>query len=63
MFRQMEAQKSALAGSKGKDLYESTVVTEWDLVCDKTYLAANTAGFYMAARSVGTLLGGYVADR
>ena len=46
-----------------KDLYESTVVTEWDLVCDKTYLAANTAGFYMAARSVGTLLGGYMADR
>ena len=46
-----------------KDLYESTVVTEWDLVCDKSYLATNTAGFYMAARSVGILLGGYVADR
>lgn len=46
-----------------KELYELTVVTEWDLVCDNNYMAANTAGFYMAARCIGTLLGGYVADR
>ncbi len=44
-------------------IYDSTVVSEWDLVCDRAWLAKNTAGLYMAARMFGTLVGGWLTDR
>ena len=44
-------------------VYKSTVVTEWNLVCDRAWLAKNTAGLYMAARIVGTVVCGWLADR
>ncbi len=46
-----------------QSLYTSTIVTEWDLVCDRAALAVNAAGFYMAARTVGTFVCGWLADR
>ena len=45
------------------DLYESTIVTEWNLVCERTAMAKHTSGFFMATRGVGTLICGLLADR
>ena len=44
-------------------VYQSTVVTEWNLVCDQAWLAKNTAGLYMAARIIGTAACGWLADK
>ena len=44
-------------------VYQSTVVTQWNLVCDRAWLAKNTVGLYMAARIVGTFVFGWLADR
>ena len=44
-------------------VYQSTVVTQWNLVCDRAWLAKNTAGLYMGARIVGTCVCGWLADR
>ncbi len=43
--------------------YGSTLVTEWNLVCDRTVLAKNAAGIYLAARVIGTPLLGWLIDR
>ena len=40
-----------------------TVVTEWDLVCDRKSLGKTTAGGYLAARVFGVFFSGWLADR
>lgn len=41
---------------------ESTIVTEWDLVCDKTFLVQASQSVYMAAWMVGALVAPTIAD-
>ena len=45
------------------DIYESTIVTEWDLVCDRVALTKYATGVYITACSVGTVVCGWLADR
>ncbi len=44
-------------------VYDSTVVSEWNLVCERAWLAKNTAGLYMAARILGTFTCGWLSDK
>ena len=41
----------------------TSVVTEWDLVCDRKSLAKTTIGVYLAARIFGVFISGWLADR
>lgn len=41
---------------------ETTIVTEWDLVCDQTYLSALSITIYFCGVMVGGVLFGHLAD-
>jgi len=43
-------------------LYESTIVTEWDLVCDRKWLVATASSVYMAGLMFGVLIFGTLSD-
>ncbi|XP_074648186.1 organic cation transporter protein-like [Tubulanus polymorphus] len=40
-----------------------TVLTEWDLVCDRAYISKMIATMFFAAQLVGALIAGQVSDR
>ncbi|KAG0729831.1 Solute carrier family 22 member 7 [Chionoecetes opilio] len=42
--------------------YQSTVVTEWDLVCERRVLYSSTQSVVMGGRMVGYILFGYLID-
>ncbi|GAB6032561.1 hypothetical protein CHUAL_011453 [Chamberlinius hualienensis] len=44
-------------------MYESTLVTEWSLVCNKSNLVALSQAMYMAGVMLGSISFGYIADR
>lgn len=46
-----------------KSIFESTVVTQWDLVCIKAPLASTVQAIYMVGVFFGTLTYGLVSDR
>ncbi|XP_048840944.1 solute carrier family 22 member 6-A isoform X1 [Brienomyrus brachyistius] len=46
-----------------KEVFSSTVVTEWDLVCDKAKLNTIASSVYMFGLLVGALLSGVLADK
>ncbi|KAI8499574.1 hypothetical protein Bbelb_226250 [Branchiostoma belcheri] len=43
--------------------YKSTVVTDWDLVCDNSWKVKLAKSLWFAGRMVGAALGGHAADR
>ncbi|CAH1802524.1 unnamed protein product, partial [Owenia fusiformis] len=44
-------------------VYETTVVSEWNLICEKQALRATTQSIFMVGRFIGSYLCGYLADR
>jgi OCT family organic cation transporter-like MFS transporter 4/5 len=43
--------------------YESSIITEWDLVCDKSWLVSFSQSSYMIGMMVSTILFGYLSDK
>jgi len=43
--------------------FDRTIVTEWDLVCDREFLASFTQSIFMFGISVSALLFGYLSDK
>ncbi|XP_068198918.1 solute carrier family 22 member 6-A isoform X2 [Antennarius striatus] len=46
-----------------KEIFESTIVTEWDLVCDRASLNNIGSSFYMFGLLVGAIVFGTLADK
>ncbi|KAG8515519.1 Solute carrier family 22 member 22, partial [Galemys pyrenaicus] len=46
-----------------QSIFTSTIVTKWDLVCDKQSLKSLSQSIFMAGQMVGTPISGYFADR
>ncbi|XP_015593157.1 organic cation transporter protein-like [Cephus cinctus] len=43
--------------------YESTVVTEWELICERRFLASLGTTFYVIGILIGAWLSGFIIDR
>ncbi|XP_013792216.1 solute carrier family 22 member 5-like, partial [Limulus polyphemus] len=46
-----------------KSFYQTTIINEWDLVCDDEWMVSLTQSIYMAGFLVATIMFGQLADR
>ena len=49
--------------SYDKSFYQSSIISEWDLVCDKSWLASFSQSSYMIGMMVSTILFGFLSDK
>ncbi|CAH1799083.1 unnamed protein product [Owenia fusiformis] len=46
-----------------KELYVSTIATEWDLVCGQKWIKATIQSIFFVGRLIGAVFWGFIADR
>lgn len=60
---EIEVESCVNGWNYSKEIYESTTVTEWDLVCENEYKGPLTSSIYFFGVLVGTFLSGQMSDR
>ncbi|NP_957143.1 solute carrier family 22 member 4 [Danio rerio] len=60
---QIETEPCVDGWSYSQEFYQSTIVTEWDLVCEREYKGPLTSSIYFCGVLVGTFLSGQMSDR
>ena len=46
-----------------QDHYKSTIVNEWELICDDTWIVAFSTTLYMSGIFFGSVIAGYISDK
>ncbi|XP_016353447.1 solute carrier family 22 member 4-like [Sinocyclocheilus anshuiensis] len=60
---EIEVESCVNGWNYSKEVYESTTVAEWDLICENEYKGPLTSSIYFFGVLVGTFLSGQMSDR
>lgn len=55
--------KACPSYSYNRDIFNETIITEWDLVCDRSWMAGFTQTFIMFGILIGNISFGVLADK